>query len=93
MRNQPEQDSQIHTLGLLEQLRDDPRTYRTGFQKMAASCNDCGGGLRFDITDRGCTFRLAFEGLAMGPLIAGSHRRNCRTRLLRVARSIEQRTV
>jgi len=31
MRNQPEQDSQIHTLGLLEQLRDDLRTYRTGF--------------------------------------------------------------
>jgi hypothetical protein len=31
MRNQPEQDSQIHTLGLLEQLRDDLRTYRAGF--------------------------------------------------------------
>src|SRR5277367_1979704 len=61
-------------------------------RKMVASCNDCGGGLRFDITDRGCTFRLAFEGLAMGPLIAGSHRRNCRTRLLLVPRSIEQRT-
>jgi hypothetical protein len=31
MHNQPEQDSQIHTLGLLEQLRGDPRIYRTGF--------------------------------------------------------------
>jgi hypothetical protein len=38
---------------------------------MAASCNDCGGGLRFDITDRGCTFRLAFAGLATGHLLPG----------------------
>ncbi len=62
-------------------------------RQMAASWDDCGGGLRFHISDRCCALRPASEGLAMGEAIAGSHRRGCRTRLLLVTRSTEQRTL
>ncbi len=60
---------------------------------MAASWDDCGSGLRFDIPDRRCALWPVSEGLALGEFMAGSHRSDCRTRLLLVTRSIEQRTL
>jgi hypothetical protein len=60
---------------------------------MEASWDDCGGGLRFDIADRACALRPAFEGLGMGAVVARSHGRDCRTSLLLGTRSIEQGTL
>jgi hypothetical protein len=60
---------------------------------MASPCHGCRNRLRFDVADRDGDLRPAFEGLAMGILSTGPHRRDCRTCLLLVTRSIEQRAV
>jgi hypothetical protein len=49
-----------------------------------------GVGFVFEVPD---PLRPVSEGLGMADVIAGSHRRDCRSRVLLVTRSIEQRTL